>query len=377
MHITNLILQAFAVWRWWNFCSGQSAIGKEVLKINLDETSICLYQGDVKGNAFMKKRCGREPVQKVGRGKRRCCLTHVAFVCNRPDVQRLLPHILIGNCRTFRAKDMASLRRVCPPNVKLIRQKSAWNNHLLCAQIMQWFGAALAPFMERMQPILLLDAVRVHIKSNVISACVRACIFPIVVPARMTWLLQPLDTHVFLGFKRHLRKTYQAARVHSYDGDIDTGSFLACVYETIAYVFEAHQWAFAFTKDGYGPRQAGISSYIREQLGIEAPLQITAASPTEEQLKLCFPRGARLPIDALFPLYGPAPAPIALRTDRVAAALALSAPPAIFENRTRGQHRRAQQAARLIDPAVAEPAAPLAGPRRLARGYRMMFRRPL
>ena len=42
-----------------------------------------------------------EPHESASRAKRRACLTHVAFIRDRPDIQPLLPQVLIGNETTF------------------------------------------------------------------------------------------------------------------------------------------------------------------------------------------------------------------------------------------------------------------------------------
>ena len=47
--------QAMAAWQWWNFCENQVPMGKEVFRINMDETSVCLWQGDGKGIVFADK----------------------------------------------------------------------------------------------------------------------------------------------------------------------------------------------------------------------------------------------------------------------------------------------------------------------------------
>ena len=125
------------MWQWWNYCSSHVSVGKTSLTINLDETSICLYQGGGKGNIFVSKKrmaAGEtEPIQRTPRGKTRSCMTHVAFICDNPDVQRVLPQVILGNEATFPASAFPLLYRSSPGNVKLIRQKSAWNNELLCA----------------------------------------------------------------------------------------------------------------------------------------------------------------------------------------------------------------------------------------------------
>ena len=110
--------------------------------MNVDETSVCLFQGTAKGTVMARKRKfndatandgPREPAQKVNRNTRRTCLTHVAFVCDRPDTQRLLPQMVIGSEHTLTARDWPALLGRAPRNVYIVRQKSAWNNYELVA----------------------------------------------------------------------------------------------------------------------------------------------------------------------------------------------------------------------------------------------------
>ena len=127
-------------------------------------------------------------------------MTHVGVICDRPDLQPLMPQFIIGNERTFLVRSIAALRAACPGNIMLVRQNSAWNNDVLCATIVRRLAAVLAPYTATVQPILFLDAVRLHTTPRVLRACATAGIWPIVVPALMTWLLQPLDTDAFLPF---------------------------------------------------------------------------------------------------------------------------------------------------------------------------------
>ena len=103
----SVVRKASAARQWWNFCRSKVAHGKTVLRINLDETSACVFQGDVKGNVFVSnKRSRDEPMQKISQGRRRCHFTHVGLICDRTDLQPLLPQVIVGNERTFKAGDM-------------------------------------------------------------------------------------------------------------------------------------------------------------------------------------------------------------------------------------------------------------------------------
>ena len=72
--------------------------------INLDETPICVFQGDIRGNIFVSRKRQREEItQNVSRAARRRYLTHVALISGKPEIQALLPQVIIANTRTIPA----------------------------------------------------------------------------------------------------------------------------------------------------------------------------------------------------------------------------------------------------------------------------------
>ena len=73
-------------------------------------------------------------------------------------------------------------------------------------------------------------------RRTVLAACIDARMWPLLVPARATWLLQPLDTHVFLSFKACLRREYQAARCRTEDGDVCVRALIVCMCEAVRQV---------------------------------------------------------------------------------------------------------------------------------------------
>ena len=54
IHIQCSASEAFAAWQWWTYCCSQVPDGKVALRINMDEASVCLFQGDSKRTALTK-----------------------------------------------------------------------------------------------------------------------------------------------------------------------------------------------------------------------------------------------------------------------------------------------------------------------------------
>ena len=104
---------------------------------------------------------------------------------------------------------MAAIQQQLPDNVYVEKLPKGWNNHKECAIIIRLFGLILAPVLARYQPVLMFDAVGIHLADEVMQELAAANIWFSVIPARLTWLLQPLDTHGFAKYKRYLKRVFQ------------------------------------------------------------------------------------------------------------------------------------------------------------------------
>jgi hypothetical protein len=178
---------------------------------------------------------------------------------------------------------------------------------------------ALAPFAAEVQPILLMDTVKLHWTPAVLATCRRQGVWPMPVPAKLTWLLQPLDTHLFQHYKCYLQKAYQAKRQETMAaGALNVQNLLGCIYDSTEHVLgDAGGWKAAFLEDGFGAKQARLSGSRKEQLELDGAPDIGDERPSEEQVQLCFPQRQRAPaMLQLFccpvfrlPLEAPAAAP--------------------------------------------------------------------
>ena len=118
----DFVLQVMAAWRWSNFYERRKAAEKSLLRLNLDETCVRCFESHTRGNVFSAKRANEGALsQRQPKNKRRLCLTHVAIICDRPEVQNALPQFVIGNQVTFKKRDLEMLARECGPKLVLIR----------------------------------------------------------------------------------------------------------------------------------------------------------------------------------------------------------------------------------------------------------------
>ena len=225
-------------------------------------------------------------------------MTDVGLICDDPYVQARLPQVLIANGRTVLQRGLVRALADLAPNMHLMHGKSSWNNGDRMVSIIGMIGRALRSCAPGAIVILTMDAAPLHFSLKVLEECRRWGIRVVPIPAKLTFLLQPLDTHVFAQMKRCLRDASQK-RVGANGGralsalqwlDVASHSIRASLLRT--------SWAHSFAHNGFGASQRMVSDRVLQRMGLAAAPVLPAAPPTAIELANAFPRGSRF--DASF-----------------------------------------------------------------------------
>ena len=107
------------------------------------------------------------------------------------------------------------------------------------SQITQWVAVAVAAVKPFAHIIMLLDAAPQHLSNKGWCAISRNRVWQLLVPAGLTWLLQPLHTHAFAKFKVSLQRKYQEERIKKNDGTAGVVDLVASLQAAISEVLEA------------------------------------------------------------------------------------------------------------------------------------------
>ena len=198
--------QAQLTWSWSQWlCSRAVADGKIPLLLNLDETAVPLEFTFGRGNIIYKerrKKIKNLPKQRANKSAIRCFFTHVAIICNVPEVQLRLPQVLFFSKRHLSWKVYREVEAMLPSNVLVFRQSSGWSNTAEHKKILQRIHDALAPFLHLYQPILSFDACPLHLEPGVLELLGELNLWWLLIPKKLTGLMQPYDTHRFAIYKR-------------------------------------------------------------------------------------------------------------------------------------------------------------------------------
>ena len=292
------VYQACATWQWYNSAASKCPPGRSILNINLDETYVSYHQGLRRGIVAVEKHIlptGERPLtQRASRHELRMGLTHVGIICDDVEVQRLLPQVLIVPDNVLRKRDLAEAKALMPPHVYILRRPTKWVSVDVLIWVMRLIQWSLRAVRHKFHIVFLMDVLAQHFADDLVREMAGLAFWCIFIPGRLTWLLQPCDTHAFALFKQRLQLVFLRERAAD-DGVERHGVFgwLLNISRCIDYVINGRSWALAFKQNGFGGNQLEISSFIRRHLGASPSLPVPPGYPSEIALRLIFPQNRK------------------------------------------------------------------------------------
>ena len=234
------------------------------------------------------------------RSNTRSAFTYVCLVADDLDIQKALPQVLMVSKKVVSAIHINAIRTMLPPNIHIWHMDSSWTTTDKMIALMKMLTKSLAGKIEDRQIILTADCFRAHITQPVWRACKAHKIFYAVIPSKMTWALQPCDTHVFASLKRNLQQTCQEAMLARGDGALTTESLFTSLATSITEVVCSRSWAHAFRDTGLLGDQSGVSLRVLQKLGFASVPLVGSELPTLKMLQSIFPKNAVIPITLVF-----------------------------------------------------------------------------
>ena len=189
--------------------------------VNLDETAveraIARRPGHVLGSG--RRGAARELLyERVGRSESHGHLTLVASLTPDQSLQQFLPQFVLTKDALVNRREHDRLRRLETPLV-WVPGTSGWVTSENFPSILTALRRVLRHHRPNHAHVLVLDSASQHLATDVLTHASRLNIHLVFVPARLTYLLQPLDTHVFSALKLALHREQLIERSQS-----DTGA---------------------------------------------------------------------------------------------------------------------------------------------------------
>lgn len=239
-------------------------------------------------------------VHHVSSKHRRSAITHIACVTDEDALQPELPQCFLGNCHVFKKAVITQLQKEAPSNVRLWREQSSWNTTDTMVRFLIALAPVLQPWLPTRQPILLLDMALCHIGPAITEAASRAQIWLLPIPTHLTFILQPLDAHVFLSYKRFWRKAYHRMKMSAGRGVVSDLCWGRLFFQMATFLC-SKSWGAAFREDcALGEK---VSARLLQALRPATEEQVKSLPktlPSNDELRSVFPSNRRIDLSAYF-----------------------------------------------------------------------------
>ena len=232
------------------FLHDQIQDNKKPLRVNMDETSVRMYPvmraGSVAYAARLEKRTPRSLTTNVTRGQMRGSMSLVCFVCDDAEVQKTLPQILLIKKQFAPAHMLAAIMAAVQPPLAVWVVDNSWMTAEMMNKVLTHLSTCLQGWAATHQIILSADAYRSHIAPKVWRRAAALKIMMFVIPAKMTWALQPCDTHVFAKMKHYLACEVQAEMINTADRTLSVLMVVVAVNRAVRQVVTMGNRRMAF-----------------------------------------------------------------------------------------------------------------------------------
>ena len=288
------VVQVEACWQWHNHLVRTCPVGKTTLTINVDETYVNFFQGLYKGNLAVSTQdlpSTAPPLsQHATRSQLRMGLTHVGVICDVPVVQPLLPQILIAPKNVLTKRDLAAVRAAMPEPIYVIHKKTKWVNSKILVWLMQMIHWSLRHVRALYDVALMLDVLAVHFCPELLQCMDTLSFRYMFIPAKLTWLIQPCDTHCFALYKRFLKLIVLRHRARSLFSEVPAVPvWFQFIADTIVHHMNQRSWVAAFRENGFGDSQMQVSVFIKRHLASTTVLPVSVLPPHRDILAFISP----------------------------------------------------------------------------------------
>jgi hypothetical protein len=292
--------------RWLRWAVSEQPPGASTIVVAMDETSVTNVKRTAKGTVVPRSRQGdlRQNQGKPRRNLRRTTL--IACVCSDASLQPHMPQIWLPLTDPTRLPP-ASMRAVFTasgaPHEAWHGTKGFVTQRLLRAWLTR-MHRRVRILRPKARIVVVMDVCPAHVAQPLLAAAARLGLILVFVPARLTWLLQILDTHVFAQLKREMRRRFWMATQRSADHCLSPAEQLQALTEAATDVLVRRSWSHLFPRVGLDGSIDNLRPSLQTLL-VDADL--APRLPTESELAVLL-GGHRQHLGAVHRLLcGPSP----------------------------------------------------------------------
>jgi hypothetical protein len=264
---------------WMSWLLNVGFAGKEFVTVNMDETNLSQVEASKKGTVPHKlvlrseKICAKPVV--VDRTNSRTSL--MAAICNDATLQPHLPQVILPRYT----------KEANPPKYLLAEYEKTgypleyWHgtNGLVTPGVMKAWLTRLRSVVHSHRPsawlVVVADCATCHVEHSVLVHARRLGIILVMIPSRLTWMLQLLDVFVFARLKWNLRREMIRETCARPDVFPTTHQRVRSQATAIRQILVETDWVDVFPQVGLHPDMSDLRGNIRAALPVvEVPARL-------------------------------------------------------------------------------------------------------
>ncbi len=266
--------------KWVRFAVDVALDGKTFVMINMDETSINTIQDDRTGLTLRKSphqsRTSRQP-DPLDRSNVKTSL--LAAVCDSAALQPHIPQVILVKY----TQQAVPPRRLQESYASTGEPLEYWHGTggWATTRIIKNWATRVRSLVHSFNPdawiVVIWDCSSTHLNMEVVLHMRRLGFLVIMLPAKLTGLLQVCDVHVFHELKSRIRSHQSFLRCSSATGTLNVGDWVSCFAAGVRDVVVNRSWEDAFDKMGLGANLNDMAGNLRRLID---PDSVTPRLPT-------------------------------------------------------------------------------------------------
>lgn len=275
--------KALIYYNWVRFATDIVLDGRSFVVINMDETAISSV--DDLNDGLRTRRPPQDasrsrPLDPVDRSNFRTTL--LASVCDSAALQPLLPQVILPKY-TKRASPPQRLLDSYASTGEPIEWWHMTDGYATTPLIKKW-ATRVRSIVHSFNPdawiLLIWDCSQAHLNADIVSFMRRLGILLVMIPAKLTWLVQVCDVFVFHELKTRLRMHKSFVRMRHAQGMLQAGDWISCCGSAVRDMLVNRSWEDAFDRMGLGANVTDMEGRAAQVVDRD---NIRAALPTRAQ----------------------------------------------------------------------------------------------
>ena len=249
--------------------------------VNMDETQLASVKHHGKGmiSGRKQKRADRRRAPRDPDDRHHTKVTYIAAISDSPELQPLLPQVILPRYTQHTlppAGMMATYAGFGHPFEFWHGTGGATTPGIVQSWLTR-LRSVISSFNDRAWIILTFDCDTNHLSVQTMAHVRRLGMLPLLVPAKLTWLLQILDVYAFGPLKKEMRLAEVRSREASATGAVARRERMKFASSSIRRIIINRDWSPAFEKLGFGNLNRPSASHLQQYLSVE---DVEPALPT-------------------------------------------------------------------------------------------------